>query len=240
MNPNLQVELRRFLADDERRAAALLSSGYQGSAYLFDDGGAHRLVIKEAGGGTFTGWFHCMLLRREAHAYQSLRDVAGVPHSSGMLDEQHLLLEYIDGESLKDERAALQDPEIFYARLRQIISDIHAAGVAHGDLKRKENILVTRNNEPVVIDFGTAVTRHGNLFDQLLFPLVCRFDNNAWIKAKYGRDYTAIAPEDLDWYQPTIVERVFQLFLRVSRTLTFRRARKRRNRDRLESNTNKS
>ena len=214
--------------------AALLSSGYQGSAYLFDDGGAHRLVVKEAGGGVLTGWFHRMMLRREAHVYQLLRDVVGVPHSPGMLDEQHLLLEYIDGESLKDERSVLVDPEIFYARLRQVISDIHAAGVAHGDLKRKENILVTRNNEPVVIDFGTAVTRAGNPLDQLLYPLVRRFDDNAWIKVKYARDYTAIAPEDLHWYQPTIVERVFQMILRAFRKLTFRQARKQRQRARPE------
>jgi predicted Ser/Thr protein kinase len=234
MNPNLLTELRLFMADDERRSAALLSSGYQGSAYLFDDGGAHRLVIKEAGGGVLTAWFHRMMLRREAHVYQLLRDVVGVPHSPGMLDEQHLLLEYIDGESLKDERSALADPEIFYARLRQVISDIHAAGVAHGDLKRKENILVTRNNEPVVIDFGTAVTRNGNPLDQMLYPLLRRFDDNAWIKVKYARDYKAIAPEDLHWYQPTIVERVFQLILRVFRKLTFRQARKRRQRARLE------
>lgn len=234
MNPNLQAELRRFLADDKRRAAALLSSGYQGSAYLFDDGGAHRLVIKEAGGGIFTGWFHRLMLQREAQVYSLLRDVAGVPHSSGMLDNQHLLLEYIDGESLKDERDALQDADVFYTRLRQVISDIHAAGVAHGDLKRKQNVLVTRHNEPVVIDFGTAVTRHGGLFDQLLFPLVRRFDDNAWIKVKYARDYTAIAPEDLHWYQPTIVEHTFQLILRVWRKLTFRKARKRRKHTRLE------
>jgi len=126
------------------------------------------------------------------------------------------------------ECSALQDLDVFYARLRQVISDIHAAGVAHGDLKRKENILVTRNNEPVVIDFGTAVTRHGSMFDQALFPLVCRFDDNAWIKVKYARDYTAIAPEDMQWYRPTLVEKVFQGVLRTWRTLTFRRARKRR------------
>jgi len=234
MNPNLQAELRRFLADEERLSAALLSSGYQGSAYLFDDGGAHRLVVKTAGGGTLTGWFHRMMLRREGHAYQLLRDVAGVPHSPGMLDEQHLLLEYIDGESLKDERDELQNADIFYARLRRVISDIHAAGVAHGDLKRKANVLVTRNNEPVVIDFGTAVTRNGSFIDQMLFPLLRRFDDNAWIKAKYARNYSAIAPEDLHWYQPTIVERVFQLILRVWRTLTFRRARKRRSQSKIQ------
>jgi hypothetical protein len=63
---------------------------------------------------------------------------------------------------------------------------------------------------------------------------VRRFDDNAWIKVKYARDYAAIAPEDLYWYQPTIVERMFQLILRVFRKLTFRQARKRRQRARLE------
>jgi predicted Ser/Thr protein kinase len=231
MDPSLQEDLRRFLVDAARRDTALISAGYQGSAYLYEQDGS-KLVIKEAGGGFFSGWFHRMMLRREARIYELLADVAGVPHSPGMLDNTHLVLEFINGESMKEACKTLRDSDAFYDRLRTIISDFHAAGVAHGDLKRKDNVLVTAAEQPFVIDFGTAVARNGNLWDRLTFRLVRRFDNHAWIKAKYGGDYDAISAEDLRWYRPTVLEKTFRFVQRLWRKVTFRQARKRRARDR--------
>ena len=149
-----------------------------------------------------------------------------------MLDDTWLLLDYVEGRSLQQVRFELRDPEAFYARLLQVLHDFHDAGVAHGDLKRKDNVLVTDDERPVVIDFGTAVRRDGGIVDRLMFRLVRRFDYNAWIKVKYTRDYSAISAEDLRWYRPTVVEQGFRLLRRFWRTVTFRRARKRRRRDR--------
>ena len=227
MDASLQESLRQFLNDGPRRQSALISSGYQGSAYLYESANI-RLVIKEAAGGALTGWFHRIMLRREAHAYQLMRDVTGVPGSPGMLNDKYLVLEFIEGESLQDARHRLKGNNGFYDRLRQVISDFHAADVAHGDLKRKDNVIVMAGDQPVVIDFGTAVTRDGNLFDRLMFRLVRRFDRNAWIKLKYDRDYDAMSAADVLWYRPTIIEKVFRQVLRLWRTITFRQARKRR------------
>lgn len=227
MDPSLQDGLRSFLNDEQRRAQALISAGYQGAAYLYEQDG-HKLVVKEAAGGFFSGWFHRRMLRREANAYQLMQGVAGVPHSPGMLDNRYLLLEYIDGESFMQARHHLSDSEAFFSRLRQIISDFHAVGVAHGDLKRKDNTLVTADERPFVIDFGTALTRTGGLFDRLFFRLVRRLDNHAWIKNKYDGDYDAISAADLRWYRPTWVERIFRVLQKFWRAVTFRQARKRR------------
>jgi predicted Ser/Thr protein kinase len=227
MDTRLQDDLRAWLQDDAQREQALLSSGYQGSAYLYEHGG-NRLVIKKAGGGALTGWLHRHMLRREARVYQHLTEVSGVPHSPGMLDGRWLLLEFVDGVSLKEARRTLQHPEVFYDRLREVIAAFHAVGVAHGDLKRKDNVLVMAGEQPCVIDFGTAVMRDGSLLDRLLFRLVRRFDYNAWIKVKYARDYEAISAEDQQWYRPTIVERGFRTIRRLWRIITFRQARKRR------------
>ena len=103
MDKYLQRRLREFLADDQRRDAGLLSSGYQGLTYLYDQDG-YKLVIKEAVGGTLTGWFHQLMLRREARVYALLADVEGVPHSPGLLDDTWLVLDFVDGRSLKQER----------------------------------------------------------------------------------------------------------------------------------------
>jgi predicted Ser/Thr protein kinase len=234
MDEALQEGLRQFLNDEQRRQAALLSSGYQGSAYLYESGDI-KLVVKQAAGGLLTGWFHRLMLRREAHIYQLLGDLPGVPHSPGMLDDTYLVLEFIDGESMQQARHGLTDPPAFYDRLREIISSFHALGIAHGDLKRKDNVLIIADELPVVIDFGTAVTREGNLFDRLLFRLIRRFDYNAWIKNKYDGDYAAITDADRRWYRPTIVENSFRQLRRFWRTITFRQARKRRQRARSDS-----
>ena len=116
-----------------------------------------------------------------------------------------------------------------------MLHDFHAAGVAHGDLKRKDNVLVAAGERPVVIDFGTAVQRNGSLPDQLFFRLIRRFDYNAWIKAKYDGDYESISAADLEWYRPTIVESLFRQVRRFWRTITFRQARKRRRYEREHS-----
>jgi len=223
----IQTPLRAWLADAPTREAALLSVGYQGSVYLFEHGARHW-VVKRAGQGWLTGWFHRLLLRREAAVYDRLSGVSGVPESLGLLDNQWLILEYVEGEALRQARHELQNPEQFYARLHKVIADIHAAGVVHGDLKRKENILVTGDEQPCVLDFGTSLRRDGAFLDRLLFDVVSRADFNAWIKVKYASDYTRISPEDSAWYRPGSLESVLRAILRVWRKISFRRARKRR------------
>jgi serine/threonine protein kinase len=226
MDESLQNRLRAFLANDQVREAALLSSGYQGSVYLYEQDG-FSLVIKQAGSGVFSGWFHALMLRREARIYEHLDKVDGVPHSPGFLDGKWLVLDYVPGRSLKEERRELQNPDGFYERMREVINAFHAAGVAHGDLKRKDNTLVDKLEQPHIIDFGTAVMLDGNLLDRCLFPLFVRFDKNAWIKAKYRFDTDAISGPDIDWYQPTWIEAGFRRIRRFWRTVTFRQARKR-------------
>ncbi|MDP6435799.1 MAG: RIO1 family regulatory kinase/ATPase [Gammaproteobacteria bacterium] len=227
MDTQLQQELRAWLSNEKSREAALLSTGYQGSAYLYDHGG-RRLVIKKASSGFFTGWIHRRMLQREARVYELLAEVEGVPHSPGMLDDTWLVLEYIEGRTLKVQRSFIREPEVFYNRLHKVIKDFHTAGVAHGDLKRKENVLVAEGEQPFVIDFGMAAMRDGGLIDRLLFRFVRRVDYNAWVKLKYHRNYSAVSDEDQQWYRPTIIERTLRVIRRAWRKVTFRQARKRR------------
>ncbi len=236
MDEQFERSLRDWLSDDVRREAALLSAGYQGSVYLYEghaNGQPLKLVVKRATGGFFTGWIHRRMLRREARVYERMVGVVGVPHSRGFLDDTWLLLEFIDGESLKSARHKLSDPELFYDRLLQVLHDFHAAGVGHGDLKRKDNVLVTADEHPVVIDFGTAVLRDHGLFDRLMFRLLRRFDYNAWIKTKYSSDYSAVSADDARWYRPTFIETAFSAIQKFWRAVTFRQARKARRRKRI-------
>ena len=223
----LEKPLRDWLRDAAVLEAALLSVGYQGAVYLFEHDDK-AWVLKRAGSGLLTGWLHRYMLRREVEVYKRLDGIEGVPRSLGMFDDEWLVLEFISGESLRDARYSLRDREAFYKKLRKVISDIHAAGIAHGDLKRKENILVTEAEDPFIIDFGTAVRRDGAWFDQLVFNVIARADFNAWIKVKYAKDYSAISAEDQRWYNPGIIERGLRAIRQVWRLVSFRQLRKRR------------
>jgi len=55
--------------------------------------------------------------------------------------------------------ATIRDSKRFNAELFGIIATIHERGVAHGDLKRKDNILVTPDWYPYLIDFGVSTVR---------------------------------------------------------------------------------
>lgn len=203
----------------------LLASGYQGVVYLRDDEQG-RVIIKSAGGspGPLRALRRAML-RREYRIYQRLAGVAGVPACGGMVSDDHLLLEYVEGHSLRDMPLDPVDRERFFTELRDLILAVHAAGVAHGDLKRKNNILVGPGGRPYLIDFGTAISVDADAgpLRRVLFRLMCRTDLNAWIKLKYRHETDALAAEDAPYYRPTVVEGLARAVRRTWRTVTFRR-----------------
>ena len=118
------------------------------------------------------------------------------------------------------------------AALLEVLQATHRAGVAHADLKRKENILVTPDGLPVLIDFGSAVTcaDGSSGFRCWMFRQTCQIDLNAWIKHKYLGRYDEISSEDLPYYQPTVIERVVRPIRRIWRKITARQWRKARRR----------
>jgi predicted unusual protein kinase regulating ubiquinone biosynthesis (AarF/ABC1/UbiB family) len=70
--------------------------------------------------------------------------------------------------------------------------------VAHGDLKSKGNLLVTDQQQPCVIDFGTAfrLKSRWHFINNWFFRTARRLDLNAWVKHKYQGHYSQASPED--------------------------------------------
>ena len=79
----------------------------------------------------------------------------------------------------------------FFDSLLKLIISMHNAGIAHGDLKRKDNLMVDKNLNPYLIDFGTAVIKYegSGFFKKMVFDFLKKTDLNAWIKHKYKRSY---------------------------------------------------
>jgi serine/threonine protein kinase len=151
-----------------------------------------------------------------------------------MADEKHLVLEHVTGETLRVAAETLNDRERFFARLLATIQAMHAAGVAHGDLKRKENTLVGPDESPYIIDFGVAclATDGTGRYHQKKFELMQQMDLNAYIKLKYGRVAEGLSAEDAELHRPLLVERMARRARGPWKFLSMRKARKRRREER--------
>jgi serine/threonine protein kinase len=216
----------------------LISSGYQGSVYkiMAEASGAggpnpesHYLIIKEAMGMPGIRQLRQAMIRREYAIYRRLEGIAGIPQCYGLQGDNRLLLEFIEGHSLRLSKNELPDRAGFFAELLEILQAVHAAGVAHGDMKRKDNILVTPEGRPYLVDFGSAVPRKDGAFlNRWLFRQACKIDLNAWIKHKYLGRYDEISAADAHLFQPTVIERIARFFRRIWHKLTGRRWRERR------------
>ena len=132
----------------------------------------------------------------------------GIPVCHGLLKNTYLVLEFVDGEPIKD--ACLDDRTFFCNVLLRLIKEMHQAGVAHGDLKKKDNILVVNGRNPVLLDFGVAIIKKSGLspLNNFLYKLFKKFDYNAYIKVKYQKRWDRISDEDRQYYQRTLVEKV--------------------------------
>lgn len=209
----------------------LLARGYQGAVYLVQSPSG-PLIVKKASGRGLLRAARLAMLRREHAIYQRLQGIVGVPASHGLDMQGHLRLEFVAGCSLREAELSGAERERFFAALRDLILRVHGAGVAHGDLKRKDNIMVGPAGQPFLIDFGTALAAPpgAGWLRRLVWHQMCRVDLNAWIKLKYQRQDGDIDPADRLFYRPTLPERLARPLRQGWRRLTLRRWRKGRQR----------
>ena len=194
------------------------------------ESGYGELVVKSPHPNPLLAGFGRRAIRREASVYAHLENVPGVPRSLGLADSEHLVLEYVPGPTLREAATGLADRERFFVRLLEAIRAMHAAGVAHGDLKRKENTLVGPKETPCIIDFGVACLRRAGRhpFNRIRFDQTRQMDLNAYIKLKYGPFTEQMSAEDARLYRPLLIERLARRARGPWKLLTLRRLRKKR------------
>jgi RIO-like serine/threonine protein kinase len=112
-------------------------------------------------------------LRREARAYALLRGIAGIPECLGFEGRDALVIEYIDGRTLKSFKRGEVDAAVF-DKLNAVMKCAHERGVAFGDL-HASNVIITENGGVFLIDFALAVfirdSRRPGLFARLVMEL---------------------------------------------------------------------
>jgi len=198
--------LLKWVTASLREGQNALGRGYQCHTLLYRDA-RRSLVVKAPLGRGLAAFVRRRMLRREYKVYNRLAGSPGIPNCHGFLAERFLVLEFIDGGPIGEAR--ITDRDFFFNALLGQIETLHRAGVAHGDLKKKDNILVVDGRQPILLDFGVAVIRKPGLapVNRYLFGLFRKFDLNAYVKLKYRKRVDRISAADRSYYHRTLVER---------------------------------
>lgn len=200
-----QPAFRQWIEDSLRDGENVLAVSNQGTILHYSDGG-QDLIVKTAMGRGPVRALRQRTLLREYQAYRRMEGIRGVPRCYGLVDGRYLVLEFIRGTPYRE--AAWSDRDRWFADFLEVLQAIHARGVSHGDLKSKGNILVTEDENPCVIDFGTAfVSKTGfHPVNNWLFEHGRRMDLNAWVKHKYHGRYADVSDEDRELLDYSFIE----------------------------------
>jgi hypothetical protein len=119
-------------------------------------GDCQCIVRDTAPSGWLVGVLARWAARREARALCALEGVSGVPRLL-QFDGVRLERSYIGGRPMQEARP--RDPAYFHAA-RRLLFEVHRRGVAHNDLAKEPNWLVTPEGKPALVDFQIARLGH--------------------------------------------------------------------------------
>ena len=198
-------EFRQWIEESLDKNENVLAVSNQGTILHYQDEGLD-LIVKTAMGRGLVRMLRHRTLLREYEAYRRMEGVKGIPACYGLVADRYLVIEFIRGTPYRE--ASWSDRDAWFGKFLQVLRDFHARGVSHGDLKSKTNIMVTDDEQPCVIDFGTAFVRKSGWrwINNWFFEHGRRMDINAWVKHKYHGRYGDAAGEDLELLDYSFIE----------------------------------
>jgi len=200
-----QPEFREWIERSLVQRENILAVSNQGTILHCQQDGLN-LIVKTAMGRGLVRKVREKTLLREHKAYLRMDGLAGVPQCYGMIDGHYLVIEFIRGVPYR--QANWIDRDRWFEEFLAVLRSIHERGVSHGDLKSKSNIMVTADETPCVIDFGTAFVKKPGFhpLNNWFFEHGTRMDINAWVKHKYHGRYENIGGEDLELLDYSTIE----------------------------------
>ncbi len=134
---------------------------------VWRDGERGREIVRRdtASARWWLAWLARRLCRREARALARLDGIIGTPRLVAA-GADGLRREWIEGRPMQIARPRNAD---YYRAARRLVSALHRRGVAHNDLAKETNWLVTPTGQPAIVDFQLALVsrRRGRLFRSL-------------------------------------------------------------------------
>lgn len=115
----------------------------------------HKRSVIDVPPGVRLPWAARRLAGREADHLERLADVRGVPELIARPDAWSFQRQWIDGN---DVRELAEVPDELFPRLRELVAEIHARGVAYADLAKEDNVVVdAATGEPWLVDFQISI-----------------------------------------------------------------------------------
>ena len=190
-----QPEFRQWIQHSLQHQENILAVSNQGTVLHYTGDGLD-LIVKTAMGSGLVLKARQRTLVREFGAYRRMDGLRGVPECYGLLDGRYLVIEFIRGTPYR--QANWTDRDKWFRDFLEILQSIHERGVSHGDLKSKTNILVTGDEKPCIIDFGTSFLHKPGFHpvNNWLYGYGKRLDINAWVKHKYYGRYADASEAD--------------------------------------------
>jgi serine/threonine protein kinase len=139
--------------------------------------GGQRIVRDTGPAGLFVRPFARWAARREARVLRALEGLPGVPRLLAF-DGVRLERSYIPGLPMQE--AQPRDPA-YFRQARRLLGALHRRGVAHNDLAKEPNWLVTPDGRPALVDFQLARLAHPR---SRLLRLLAREDLRYLLKHK--------------------------------------------------------
>jgi len=114
-----------------------------------------RVVLKHYHTEPFLGvgleWAGRRMAEREIRHYRLLADVGNVPRLLGRVGRSAFAHAWIEGQDLLDYAGRV--PDDFFDRLEHLLGTIHARDMAYIDMNKPDNVLVTSDGRPALVDF---------------------------------------------------------------------------------------
>lgn len=153
-----------------------------------------RAVLKDQAGAdsAFALLIGPLLNWRECKALKRLASVECVPDLLAQPSARSFLMSYHESEQITRLEQFEPNWVDFFKELRDAIDQIHAAGVAHNDLRNPTNTLVTADGKPILVDLVACFCQGQpwNIANQWLFRKFTQVDLSAITKIK-----ARVAPE---------------------------------------------
>lgn len=94
-------------------------------------------------------------LHREWRILTRVAGIDGVPDPVARLPNA-IVMSLLEGKPLSS-RMAAELPTEFFARMEEMLALIHARGVVHLDLRQRQNVQMSKDQRPQVLDFGAGI-----------------------------------------------------------------------------------
>lgn len=167
----VEAQLR---AGDPRKARVLLAHR-----------AGERVVIKDL--SPMRPWLRALfgrrMLRREARALAALEGFPHAPRLVERIGDDALVIEFHNAIYLRKNLGSDRLPTILRA-LKKAVDALHRRGVVHFDLRQRKNVLVTRDDRIVLIDYESAMVFGNGRIGRFLVRGLGAVDDQAVLKWK--------------------------------------------------------